>query len=238
MWILLISKKWISQRHSPLILLRLHTRITVHAKTAAQQQSNGNSGAWMSQICGEWKDVFIRTLSPIQWVPVQDQGSKIQCVKFWAMKIIPSDRLHQEYLTIDLGENSDWRQLQLPLVRLWERWRGRSWATGADWGRGREPGSLTNSLSHSLTLSLQRMKEQEEYAANSCFRHYMQLVRSSSLFVAATAGRECNIQDTRGRGLWSFIGEGSAINGATPSSLRKWGWSLIFFSEMLSFLMR
>ena len=28
--------------HSPLILLRLHTRITVHAQTAAQQQSNGN----------------------------------------------------------------------------------------------------------------------------------------------------------------------------------------------------
>ena len=74
------------------------------------------------------------TLSPIHWVPVQDKGSKILCVKFGAMKIIPSDRLHQEYLTINLGNTSDWRQLQLPLVRLCEIWRGRSWATGADWG--------------------------------------------------------------------------------------------------------
>ena len=70
--------------HSPLILLRLRTRITVHALTAAGQKSNGNSGAWISQICGELRDVFIRTLSPIQ--RVQDQGSKIPCVKFGAMK--------------------------------------------------------------------------------------------------------------------------------------------------------
>ena len=33
--------------------------------------------------------------------------------------------------------------------------------------RGRDTGSLT----HSLTLSLQRMQEQEQYAANSGFRH-------------------------------------------------------------------
>ena len=50
---------------------------------------------------------FFMTLSPIQWVPVQDKGSKIPCVKFWAMKIIPSDCLHQEYLTINLGNTSD-----------------------------------------------------------------------------------------------------------------------------------
>ena len=43
------------------------------------------------------------TLSPIHWVPVQDKGSKIQCVNFGAMKSIPSDPLHQEYLTINLG---------------------------------------------------------------------------------------------------------------------------------------
>ena len=48
-----------------------------------------------------------RTLSPIQRVPVQDQGSKIPCVKFGAMKIFPSERLHQEYLTIYLGNTSD-----------------------------------------------------------------------------------------------------------------------------------
>ena len=61
----------------------------------------------MSQICGEGRDIFIRILSPIKRVPVQDQGSKVPCVKFGAMKIIPSDCLHQEYLTIDLGNNSD-----------------------------------------------------------------------------------------------------------------------------------
>ena len=93
--------------HSPLILLRLRTRITIHAQTAARQQSNGNSEARMSGKCGEWRDVFIRTLSPVQRVPVQDQGSKILCVKFGAIKIILSDRLHQEYLTISLGSTSD-----------------------------------------------------------------------------------------------------------------------------------
>ena len=43
----------------------------------------------------------------IPWVPVQDKGSNLLCVKFGAMKIIPSDRLHQEYLTISLRIPSD-----------------------------------------------------------------------------------------------------------------------------------
>ena len=43
-------------RHSQLILLRLHTRITLHAQTAAQQQSNENIEARMSEKCGEWRD--------------------------------------------------------------------------------------------------------------------------------------------------------------------------------------
>ena len=60
------------------------------------------------------------TLSPIHWVPVQDKGSKILCVKLGAMTITPSDPLHQEYLTINLGNTSDWWQLQLLLVRLCE----------------------------------------------------------------------------------------------------------------------
>ena len=59
----------------------------------------------------------------------------------------------------NIENNSDWRQLQLLPVRLCERWRGRSWATGTDWGGGRDPGSLTHFLSHSLSLALQRMKE-------------------------------------------------------------------------------
>ena len=139
--------------HSLLIPLQLLTRIIVHAQTAARQQSNENSGAWQSQKCGEWRDVFIRTLFRIQRVPMQDKGSKIRCVKFGAMKIIPSDRLHQEYLTNNIGNSSDWQQLQLPLVRLCERWRGTSWATGADWKRARDHNSLTHSLSHSLSHS-------------------------------------------------------------------------------------
>ena len=44
------------EEHSPLILLQLHTRITGHAQTAAQQQSNGNFEARMSEKCGEWRD--------------------------------------------------------------------------------------------------------------------------------------------------------------------------------------
>ena len=50
--------------HSPLILLRLRTRITVHALTAAWQQTNRNSGAWMSQICGEWRDLLYKDFIP------------------------------------------------------------------------------------------------------------------------------------------------------------------------------
>ena len=53
------------------------------------------------------ENLFIMTLSPIHWVPVQYKGSKILCVKLGAMKITPSDPLHQEYLTINLGNTSD-----------------------------------------------------------------------------------------------------------------------------------
>ena len=60
---------------------RQHALISVHAQTAACQQSNGNSEAMMSEKCGEWRDYFIMTLSPIHWVPVQDKGSKILCGK-------------------------------------------------------------------------------------------------------------------------------------------------------------
>ena len=102
-WKISIKLASLQPSHSPPILLQLHTRITVHAQTADRQQSNGNFEARMSQKCREWRDQFIMTLSPIHWVPVQDKGSKIPCVKFGAMKIIQSDRLHQEYLTMDLG---------------------------------------------------------------------------------------------------------------------------------------
>ena len=75
------------------------------------------------------------TLSPIHCVPVQDKGSKILCVKLGAMKVTPSDPLHQEYLIINLGSTSDWQQLMLPLVRLFGRWRGKYWPGKAAWGR-------------------------------------------------------------------------------------------------------
>ena len=60
--------------------------------------------------------------------------------------------------------------MQMLLVRLCERLRGRSLATGTDWGRGKGPGAQSQD-----GLSLE--------------------------FVAATVGRECNIQDARGGGL-------------------------------------
>ena len=86
---------------------RQRTLNIVHAQTAAQQQSNGSNEARMSGKCGEWRGYFIMTLSPTHWVPVQDKGSKILCVKLGAMKVTPSDPLHQEYLTIKLGSTSD-----------------------------------------------------------------------------------------------------------------------------------
>ena len=93
--------------HSPPIPMRLHTKIFVYAQTADQQQSYGNFEVRMFKKYREWIAQFIMTLSPSHWVPVQDKGSKILCVKFWTMKIIQSDRLHQEYLTIDLGNTCD-----------------------------------------------------------------------------------------------------------------------------------
>ena len=58
----------------------------------------------MSGKCGEHGET---RLSPIHWVPVQDKGLKILCVKLGAMKVTPSDPLHQGYLTINLGSTSD-----------------------------------------------------------------------------------------------------------------------------------
>ena len=124
------------------------------------------------------------TLSPIHWVPVQDKGSKILCVKLGAMKITPSDCLHQEYLTINLGSTSDWRQLKLPLVRLFGRWRGRCWPAGAAWGREcrRRSSVLPLNLSDTAATSQDG---------------------SSLEFIAAIAGRQCYIQDASGRKLCS-----------------------------------
>ena len=71
-------------------------------------QSNENLAVWMSQLSTNWRECSIKTLSTIHWVPVQDKGSKILCGKLGAKKITPSDCLHQEYLTINLGSANDW----------------------------------------------------------------------------------------------------------------------------------
>ena len=124
------------------------------------------------------------TLSPIHWVPVQDKGSKILCVKLGAMKVTPSDPLHQEYLTINLGSTSDIQELKLPLVRLFGRWRGRRWPGGAAWDREcrRRSSVLPLNLSDTVVTSQDG---------------------SSLKFIAAIAGRQCDIQDASGRGLCS-----------------------------------
>ena len=146
----------------------------VHVQTAAQQQSIGSYEARMSRKCGVWRDYFIMTLSPIHWVSVQDKGSKILCVKLWALKFTPSDPLHQKYLTINLGSTSDWRQLKLPLVRLFGRWRGRCWPGGAAWGREcRKRSSVLP-----LNLSDTAVSSQDG---------------SSLEFIAPIAGRQCYI---------------------------------------------
>ena len=62
------------------------------------------------------------------------------------MKIILSDRLHQEYLTINLGITSDLQQLQLLLVRLCEG--------GAESGQQEQTGGEAWTLAHSLTHSV------------------------------------------------------------------------------------
>ena len=89
--------------HSPLTLLQLHNR-----------------DAEMSMMGEKWRDQFVTTLCPINWVLVQDKGSKILWKKLGEMKNAPSDCLHQEYHSINLGITSDRQQLKLPLVMLCE----------------------------------------------------------------------------------------------------------------------
>ena len=122
------------------------------------------------------------TLSTIHWVPVQDKGSKILCCKLGAMKITPSDCLHQEYLTINLGSTSDCRKLKLSLVRLF--------IDGvADAGQQEQPGAENaggGAVCCHLTFQCTGATSQDG---------------SSLEFIAAIAGRQCYIQDASGRGL-------------------------------------
>ena len=145
------------------------------------------------------------TLSLIHWVTVQDKGSKIPCEKFGAMKIIQSDWLHQEYLTIDLGNTTDWRQLQLLLVRLCEK--------GAEAGQHEQTGGETRTLAQSLTHSVTYWVTHPPFFFRKCWNKSNRLPihvsgtaansqdGSSLEFVAATADRECNIQDAMDGGL-------------------------------------
>ena len=52
----------------------------VHGHTAARLQSDENLAVWMWMISTEWRKCSIH------WVPVQDKGSKILCVKLGARK--------------------------------------------------------------------------------------------------------------------------------------------------------
>ena len=119
---------------------RQRTLNIVHAQTAAQQKSNGSYEARMSGKCGEWRDLFIMTLSLIHWVPVQDKGSKILCVKLGPMKITQSDPLHQEYLTIILG-----------VLVIDNSCSCLYWGSVSDGGADSLTQSLTESFTHSLS---------------------------------------------------------------------------------------
>ena len=140
----------------------------------------------ISQISTECRECSIMTLSTIHWVPVQYKGSKILCRKLGAMKINPSDCLHQEYLTNNLGSTSDCQKLKLPLVRLFWIWRGRCWPGEAAWGREcrRRTSVLPPNLSDNAATSQDG---------------------SSLEFKTAIAGRQCYIQDASCRGLWEGV---------------------------------
>ena len=165
---------------------RQRTLNIVHGHTAALLQCNGHLAVWMPQISTECRECSIMTLSTSHWVSVHDKGSKILCGKFGALKITPNDCLHQEYLTINLGSTSDWRQLKLPLVRLFGRWRGRCWPAGAAFGRA------CRRRSSMLLLNLSDTAATSQYG-------------SSLEFIAAIVGRRCYIKDESGRGLCSII---------------------------------
>ena len=105
-----------------------------------------NSEARMSKKCGERRDYFIMTLSPIHLVPVQDKGLKVLSGKLGAVKITPSDRLHQEYLTINLGSTDDSCS-----GHLWGSVRDGRADAGQQEQPGGEAGTLANLLTHSVS---------------------------------------------------------------------------------------
>jgi hypothetical protein len=140
----------------------------------------------MSQISTAWRECSIMTLLTIHWVPVQDKGSKILCVKLGTLKITPSDCLHQEYLTMNLGSSSDWLLLKLPLVRLFGRWRGRCRPAGAAWGRE----SRRRSSVLLLNLSDTAATSQDELSLE---------------FIAAIAAGWAVLYSGSGRGLCSVV---------------------------------
>ena len=70
---------------------------------------------------------------------------------------------------------------------------------------GGEAGTLPHSLTHSLSHSLST-ENVEAVCCQFMFQtlHATSQDGSSLEFVAATVGREYNIQDARGKGLWMF----------------------------------
>ena len=85
---------------------------------------------------------------------------------------------------------------------------GQQEQTGQQEHTGGEAGTLAHSLTQSLTQSLSHSLSTENAGAGAvCCQFTFQTLHATSQdgssleFVAATAGRECNIQDARGRGL-------------------------------------
>ena len=75
---------------------------------------------------------------------MQDQGSKIPCVKFGAMKIIPSDRLHQDFLK------------QPPVVLVEPPW----WQIGTNRTTGGSKTVMANSVVQLDHLAVQKNHHQ------------------------------------------------------------------------------
>ena len=104
---------------------RQSTLNSVHGHTAALLQYNGNLRVRMSQRSTEWRECSIMTLSTIQWVPVQDKGSKI----------LRGSKVPRKSLQVTVSIKNTWPSLLGVLVTV-ESWSCHYWGSFRDvWGR-------------------------------------------------------------------------------------------------------
>ena len=97
-------------------------------------------------------------------------------------------------------------------------------------------------LSHSLTQSLTHSFSKENAGAGAVHcqftfqtLHVTSQDGSSLAFLAAAAGKECNIQDARGRGLWicaAIFGSGSWVTLYLDSKIAFWLCGLNSIEEL------